>query len=104
PGLSAAERLYGWNTLEVLALGSGDVEHPVNAIPGRARAVLQLRYVAGTEVHGMREAIADHLAEHGYPMVRVEVEADFPASRTPLDDPWPRWARTTLERATERPV
>jgi acetylornithine deacetylase/succinyl-diaminopimelate desuccinylase-like protein len=104
PGLTPAERLYGWNTLEVLALGSGDVDHPVNAIPGRARAVLQLRYVAGTDVRGLPEVLAEHLAGHGYPMVRVEVEADFPASRTPLDDPWLRWARTTLERATDRPV
>lgn len=35
--LSPAERLYAWNTLEVLAIGSGDVDRPVNAIPGRAR-------------------------------------------------------------------
>ncbi|MER6800107.1 M20/M25/M40 family metallo-hydrolase, partial [Amycolatopsis mediterranei] len=45
PRLTPAERLYGWNTLEVLSLGAGDVDRPVNAIPGRARAVLQLRYV-----------------------------------------------------------
>ncbi|MFF4698941.1 M20 family metallopeptidase [Streptomyces chattanoogensis] len=104
PGLTPAERLYGWNTLEVLSLGSADIDHPVNAIPGRARAVLQLRYVAGTEVSRVREAIAEHLAAHGYPMVEVTVHRSFPAGRTPLDDPWVDWARTTLEQVTDRPV
>src|ERR1700737_364420 len=32
-GLSAAERLYAWNTLEVLAMSSGNIEKPANAIP-----------------------------------------------------------------------
>jgi hypothetical protein len=33
-GLSPAERLYAWNTLEVLAMSSGNIEKPANAIPG----------------------------------------------------------------------
>src|SRR6202521_2331613 len=49
-GLSAAERLYAWNTLEVLAMSAGNIDKPANAIPGRARAVLQLRFVVGTQV------------------------------------------------------
>src|SRR6266496_6012347 len=36
-GLSAAERLYAWNTLEVLAMSSGNIEKPANAIPGHAK-------------------------------------------------------------------
>lgn len=104
PGLSAAERLYAWNTLEVLSLGAGDIDRPVNAIPGRARAVLQLRYIVGTEVGKIAEVVAGHLAEHGYPMVEVRVLGSFAASRTPLDDPWVRWAHATLERVAGRPV
>ncbi|MFE6619067.1 M20 family metallopeptidase [Streptomyces sp. NPDC057740] len=104
PGLSAAERLYAWNALEVLSLGAGDVDHPVNAIPGRARAVLQLRYVVGTDVGRVAEAVAEHLAEQGFPMVDVRLLGNFAASRTPLDDPWARWARTTLEQVAGRPV
>ncbi|MGG7569866.1 M20 family metallopeptidase [Streptomyces sirii] len=100
PGLTLAERLYGWNTLEVLSLGSADIDRPVNAIPGRARALLQLRYVAGTEVGRVREAVTEHLAAHGYPMVDVTLHNSFPASRTPLDDPWVRWAKATLEQVT----
>src|SRR5438270_5827338 len=34
-GLSAAERLYAWNTLEVLAISSGNIGKPANAIPGQ---------------------------------------------------------------------
>ncbi|WP_020641409.1 M20 family metallopeptidase [Amycolatopsis balhimycina] len=104
PRLTAAERLYGWNTLEVLALGAGDVDRPVNAIPGRARAVLQLRYVAGTDVGGVADAVAKRLAAQGFPMVGVTVDGSFEASRTPVDDPWVRWAKSTLDAVADRPV
>ncbi len=49
-GLSPAERLYAWNTLEVLAMSAGNIDKPANAIPGQARAVLQLRFVVGTAI------------------------------------------------------
>jgi acetylornithine deacetylase/succinyl-diaminopimelate desuccinylase-like protein len=104
PELSAAERLYAWNTLEVLALGAADADRPVNAIPGSARAVLQLRYVVGTDADQVAEAVARHLAAHGYPMVDVRALGSFAASRTPLDDPWVRWTRTTLEEITGGPI
>jgi acetylornithine deacetylase/succinyl-diaminopimelate desuccinylase-like protein len=104
PRLTAAERLYGWNTLEVLALGAGDVDRPVNAIPGRARAVLQLRYVAGTDVGGVADAVAKRLADQGFPMVGVTVDGSFEASRTPVDDPWVRWAKSALDAVADRPV
>jgi len=104
PRLSPAERLYGWNTLEVLALGAGDPARPVNAIPGRARAVLQLRYVAGTDVGGVAPAIREHLAAQGFPMVDVRADATFLASRTPVGDPWVTWAREALGEVTGKPV
>ena len=104
PELSAAERLYAWNTLEVLALGAADADRPVNAIPGSARAVLQLRYVVGTDADQVADAVTRHLAAHGYPMVDVRVLGSFAASRTPLDDPWVRWTRTTLEEITGGPI
>ena len=40
PGLTPAERLTGWNTLEVLSLAAGNPDIPVNAIPGSAHAAL----------------------------------------------------------------
>ncbi|MEV7095871.1 M20 family metallopeptidase [Amycolatopsis sp. NPDC051045] len=102
--LTPAERLYGWNTLEVLALDAGDTDRPVNAIPGRARAVLQLRYVAGTDVGGIADVIGKHLAAQGFPMVRVTTEAGFPASRTPVGNPWVSWALAALNDVADRPV
>jgi hypothetical protein len=37
-------------------------------------------------------------------MVQVGVQGSFAASRTPLDDPWPRWAHKTLQQATDRHI
>ena len=61
-GLSAAERVYAWNTLEVLAMSSGNIDHPANAIPGHARAILQLRFVVGTKHEQVVDAVRAHLA------------------------------------------
>ena len=60
-GLSAAERLYAWNTLEVLAMSSGNIDKPANAIPGRASAVLQLRFVVGIDPSEIIPALKRHL-------------------------------------------
>ncbi len=38
PGLTPAERVFGWNTLEVLAYRTGNPDHPVNARSRRGRA------------------------------------------------------------------
>src|ERR1700739_986923 len=65
--LSAAERLYAWNTLEVLAMSSGNIDKPANAIPGHARAVLQLRFVVGTKHEQVVDAVRGHLHATGVP-------------------------------------
>ena len=49
PGLTPAERVFAWNTLEVLAFVTGNPAHPVNAIPPRASAHMQLRFVVGCD-------------------------------------------------------
>jgi len=65
-GLTPAERVIAWNTLEVLAMVTGDPEHPVNAIPAHARAAMHMRFVVGTEVcrdtATLRAALRAHLA------------------------------------------
>src|SRR5450631_2165166 len=90
-GLSAAERLYAWNTLEVLAMASGNTEKPANAIPGHAQAVLQLRFVVGTRIDKAVDAIRAHLQRNGFPMVEVRGTQSFAASRTDFDSPWINW-------------
>ncbi|MFJ2212734.1 M20 family metallopeptidase [Streptomyces sp. NPDC101062] len=103
PGLTPAERLVGWNTLEVLALSAGDPVAPVGAIPGTAHAHCQLRFVVGTDPATLGQALRDHLDRHGFPMVEVEVGWTMRATRTDPDDPWVRWAARSVERTTGEP-
>jgi acetylornithine deacetylase/succinyl-diaminopimelate desuccinylase-like protein len=99
-GLSAAERLYAWNTLEVLAMSSGNVEQPANAIPGRARAVLQLRFVVGTRVDQVVAAVKARLHDKGFPMIDVQAAQSFAASRTDFDSPWVNWTAESIRQTT----
>jgi acetylornithine deacetylase/succinyl-diaminopimelate desuccinylase-like protein len=99
-GLSPAERLYAWNTLEVLAFSAGKVKSPANAIPGQAQAVLQLRFVVGTRVEEVTDAIRSHFDRHGLSMVRVKTAQSFPASRTELGNPWIDWVQNSIRRTT----
>jgi acetylornithine deacetylase/succinyl-diaminopimelate desuccinylase-like protein len=102
PGLTPAERVFGFNTLEVLAFKTGNPEHPVNAIPARATATLQLRFVAGCDHATFIPAIRRHLDASGFARItaaqdRAEVMA---ATRLDPDNPWARWAATSIERSS----
>lgn len=99
PGLTPAERVYGANTLEVLSLGAGNPDTPVNAIPGTAHAHCQLRFVVGTAITRMAAAVRDHLDQHGFTMVAIEPGHLMNASRTDPGNPWVRFALASLERA-----
>ncbi|XIA66553.1 M20 family metallopeptidase [Bradyrhizobium sp. TZ2] len=99
-GLSAAERLYAWNTLEVLAMSSGNIDNPANAIPGQARAVLQLRFVVGTKIDEAVNAVRAHLHSNGFPMVEVTATQSFVASRTDFDSPWVNWTAESIRQTT----
>jgi acetylornithine deacetylase/succinyl-diaminopimelate desuccinylase-like protein len=99
-GLSPAERLYAWNTLEVLAMSSGNIDKPANAIPGQARAVLQLRFVVGTRYEEVVNAVRTHLHANGFPMVEVSGAQRFAASRTDVDSPWVNWTADSIRRTT----
>src|SRR4030088_2592634 len=103
-GLSAAERLYAWNTLEVLAMSSGNIGKPANAIPGRAQAVLQLRFVVGTKVDKIVDVIRARLHGGGFPMVEVHAVQRFAASRTDFDSPWVNWTAESSRESTWKVV
>ena len=104
PGLSEAERLMAWNTLEVLALGAGAPERPINAIPHTATAVCQLRFVPGTRWTELGALVREHLDAQGFEDVSVEVIAATPATRLPLDNPWVDWALHSIECSTGKPA
>ncbi|ABM33687.1 M20 family metallopeptidase [Paracidovorax citrulli] len=98
PGLSPAERLMGWNTLEVLAFGAGQPQRPVNAIPGEAVAHCQLRFVVGTPWQALESIVRGHLDAQGFPDVEVSITLAGAATRLDPDHPWVDWARASIER------
>jgi len=102
PGLTPAERVFGFNTLEVLAFKTGNPEHPVNAIPGRATAHLQLRFVAGCDPTTFIPALREHLDAHGFARVAVSPARSetMAATRLDPDHPWVRWAAASVQRTT----
>ena len=104
PGLSPAERVFGWNTLEVLAFKTGNPEHPVNAIPASARANMQVRFVAGCDHATFIPAIRAHLDKHGFTQVKVAADRTetMAATRLDPDNPWVRWAAHSIEASTGR--
>ncbi len=100
PGLSPAERVFAWNSFEILAFITGTPERPVNAIPGSARAHCQLRFVVGTDVDDVIPALRRHLDRHGFHNVEARAGRGsfFNASRLDPADPWVTWAKLSLER------
>jgi acetylornithine deacetylase/succinyl-diaminopimelate desuccinylase-like protein len=105
PGLTPAEKIYGWQSFIVLAMVSGRPENPVNAVAPDARAHCQIRYTVDAPVDRFEPALRAHLDAHGFDVVTIENAAiRMPASRTDADDPWVRFARASLSRTLGRPV
>ncbi|HEX6020341.1 MAG TPA: M20 family metallopeptidase, partial [Burkholderiaceae bacterium] len=102
PGLSRAERVFGWNTLEVLAIGVGNAAQPVNAIPHEARATLQLRFVVGTDAAHLRAHVQAHLQRHGFAGIEVSEPVVMAATRLDPDNDWVRLALRSIEQTTGR--
>ena len=109
PGLTPPEQVYAWNSFEVLAFVTGNPDKPVNAVPPRAHANCQLRYVVGTDPDTIIPALRMHLDEQGYGMIEIHEpppanDGRFAAARTDPDHPWAMWMRAAVERATGQPT
>jgi acetylornithine deacetylase/succinyl-diaminopimelate desuccinylase-like protein len=105
PGLTPSERVFAWNTFEVLAFETGDPNKPVNAIPPRAYAWCQIRFTADRDPNTFLPAIRQHLAAQGFPEVEVEEHQErvfMEATRLLPDHPWAVWARESIERTMEQ--
>lgn len=102
PGLSPAERVFGWCSFEVLAYRTGNPDTPVNAIPPRAWARCQLRFVVGIDPAGILPALRRHLDRQGFSMVKIAAtrEEMFHATRLDPDDVWVQWAAKSLAATT----
>jgi acetylornithine deacetylase/succinyl-diaminopimelate desuccinylase-like protein len=105
PGLTPAEKIYGWNSFIVLSMLSGRPENPVNAVAPNARAHCQIRYTVDTDPAGFEAALRLHLDENGFPGVRIKhAGVRMPASRTDPNHPWVRWTVDSMERSLGKRV
>jgi acetylornithine deacetylase/succinyl-diaminopimelate desuccinylase-like protein len=105
PGLTPAERVFGWSSFSVLATKVGNPAQPVNAIAGLAWARCQLRFVVGIDPADILPALRRHLARDGFADVAVLETGEPPmhATRLDPDTPWVRWAVGSIVRTTGRP-
>jgi acetylornithine deacetylase/succinyl-diaminopimelate desuccinylase-like protein len=105
PGLTSAEKIYGWNSLIVLSMISGRPENPVNAVAPDARAHCQIRYTVDSDPNTFAKAIRDHLDAHGFQDVAMETSfTRMSASRTDPDHPWVRWAQASMAKSLGKKV
>ncbi len=110
PGLTPPEKVFAWNSFEVLAFKIGTPEKPVNAVPPRAWAHCQLRFVVGTDKDEIQPALRRHLDAHGFDKVEIQPPppanvGDFAATQLDLDSPWAMWVRKSVEETIgEKPA
>ena len=102
PGLTPAERVIAWNTMEVLAYRTGNPDHPVNAIPPHAKATMHMRFVVGTDVAHLREHVRAHLDRHGFGDIEVGPATVMAATRLDPDNAWVRFAMDSIRRTTRQ--
>ena len=86
----------------MLAFKTGNPDTPVNAIPPRAWARCQLRFVVGIDPDDILPALRRHLDRQGFPMVKLASARDemFHATRIDPDDAWVRWAVESIARTS----
>jgi acetylornithine deacetylase/succinyl-diaminopimelate desuccinylase-like protein len=102
PGLSPAEKVFGWSTLEVLAFKCGNPEAPAHAIPPEAWARLHIRFTVDTDPTTFEAALRRRLDTCGFPQVEVIPLRGgyFTATRLDPDNPWARFAISSLQQTT----
>jgi acetylornithine deacetylase/succinyl-diaminopimelate desuccinylase-like protein len=100
PGLSSAEKVFAWSSLEVMEFACGNLDQPLYAIPPRATARMQLRFPVGVDHMQVVAAVRRHLARHGFERVSVTPSTDaiFRASRLDPDHPWVVQVKRSIAR------
>lgn len=102
PGLSQAEKVFGWNTFEVLAFKTGNPDNPVNAIPPTASAHCQIRFTVDVHPDTFIPSLRRHLDGHGFQAVKLSAarKGQYPATRLDPEHPAARWAAASVARTT----
>ena len=104
PGLTPAEKLFGWNSFEVLAWTAGSPRKPVNVIPPRAAAHCQIRYTVDSDPSGFLPAIRHALDEAGLQTVQLRAadRTQMAATRTEPEHHWVSFVRRSIERTLDK--
>lgn len=102
PGLTPAEKLFAWCSFAILAFEAGNPRTPVGAIPPRAWARCQLRFVVGVDAEDILPALRRHFDRHGFSHVRIAQSNDaaFHATRLDPGHPWVKWTVDSIMRTT----
>lgn len=101
PGLTVAEKVFAWNTFEVLAFCTGDPENPVNAVPPKASARCQIRFTVDVPWQGFLPSLRRHLDARGFRAVAIAPCPDvMAATRLDPEHPAAVWASASVERTT----
>ena len=74
-----------------------------NAIPPTAKATMHMRFVVGTPVDALQQALQSHLAAHGFGDIQVSAPEVMNATRLDPDNAWVRFALDSIERSTGQP-
>lgn len=93
PGLSRAERIFGWTSVITLSMLTGRPEAPISAVQGEATARISVRHTVDVDASTFVPALRDHFRREGHHHVEVRaVQGDdiFPPFRT---DPGNIWVR-----------
>ncbi len=107
PSLTPAEKVYSSNSFAILAMSSGNIDKPVNAISPTAKAHCQLRYFAGTNEAQILPALRRHLDDHGFEQVFINSKpekngARFSAARTEPDNPWVVFVADSMKHTNQQ--
>ena len=97
PGLTPAEKVFAWNSFEVLAFKTGNPDNPVNAIPPNASAHCHIRYVVPSNAEEFLPGLRRHLDAHGFEMIKIIPDpGHMVATRLDPDHPWARWVVNSI--------
>jgi acetylornithine deacetylase/succinyl-diaminopimelate desuccinylase-like protein len=101
-GLTPAERVFAWNSFEIVAMIAGDPERPQNAVPPSARARCQLRTVVGTDSADIVPSLERHFEREGFSQVSVTPagRGEMRATRLDPGHPLVQWAAASLAETT----
>ena len=100
-GLSLEEKVYAWNTLEVLSFKTGNPEKPIHAIPNEAIAHCHIRYVVPSDPRTFLKKIRKHLDKNGFQEIEIKATRGFmSATRLDPNHPWAQWTINSLKKTS----